>query len=175
MKFKKIFNRVIYDLLLSRLPSSNSSIGGPVWKKLRASAVKNFVEYCGTNVNIQRKALVSSKLSIGDNSGVGIGARIGGRTYIGNNVNMGMECVIITQNHAHSRTDIPMQKQGYEEEKPVHIGSDVWIGDRVMIMPGAHIGDGVIVAAGAVVAGNIPDYAIVGGVPAKIIRYRKDS
>lgn len=172
MNCKRIINRVIYDAILSHLPSSNA-IGGRVWKKIRASAVKNFIEHCGKNVNIQRKAAISSKLSIGNNSGVGVGARIGGRAYIGDNVNMGMECVIITQNHAHSRTDIPMQQQGVEEEKPVYIGNDVWIGDRVMIMPGAHIGDGVIVAAGAVVTGSVPDYSIVGGVPAKIIRYRK--
>lgn len=175
MKCKEVVNRIIYDVLLSRLPSSNQFFGGRAWKKLRAFAVKNFIEYMGKNVNIQRKATISSKLSIGNNSGVGIGARIGGRTYIGNNVNMGMDCVIITQNHAHSRTDIPMQQQGYEEEKPVYIGNDVWIGDRVMIMPGAYIGDGVIVAAGAVAAGKLPDYTIVGGVPARVIRNRKEA
>lgn len=60
-------------------------------------------------------------------------------------------------------------------KKPPLIGSDVWIGARVTILRGVEIGNGAIVAAGAVVAKDVPPYAIVGGVPAKIIRYRFDS
>lgn len=55
---------------------------------------------------------------------------------------------------------------------PVHIGHDVWIGSGVQIMPKVTIGHGAIVAAGSVVTKNVPPYAIVGGVPAKIIKYR---
>ena len=55
---------------------------------------------------------------------------------------------------------------------PVTIGNDVWIGWHAIIMPGVTIGDGAIVAAGAVVTHNVPAYAIVGGVPAKIIKMR---
>ena len=66
-----------------------------------------------------------------------------------------------------------LMEQGFEEERPVHIGNDVWIGDRVMIMPGVHIGDGSVIGAGAVVTGDIPPYSIAVGVPAKVIRSRK--
>lgn len=52
------------------------------------------------------------------------------------------------------------------------IGNDVWIGENTIIMGGAQIGDGAIIAAGAVVTKDVPPYAIVGGVPAKLIRYR---
>jgi len=55
------------------------------------------------------------------------------------------------------------------------IGNDVWIGTDVLIIGGVTIGDGAIVAAGAVVAHDVPAYAVVGGVPAKIIRYRYDT
>ena len=55
---------------------------------------------------------------------------------------------------------------------PVEIGNDVWIGANVIILPGVKIGNGAIVAAGAVVSKNVPAYSIVGGVPAKVIRYR---
>ena len=58
------------------------------------------------------------------------------------------------------------------DNRPVVIGNDVWIGANVIILPGIHIGDGAVLAAGAVVTKNIDDYAIVGGVPAKVIRYR---
>ena len=53
------------------------------------------------------------------------------------------------------------------------IGDDVWIGTRAIILPGVTIGNGVIIGAGAVVTKDVPDYAIVGGVPARVIRLRK--
>lgn len=61
-----------------------------------------------------------------------------------------------------------------ELNKPCYIGNDVWIGRGVMIKNGIKIGNGAIIGAGAVVTKDVPDYAIVGGVPAKIIRYRFD-
>lgn len=60
------------------------------------------------------------------------------------------------------------------ESKITEIGNDVWIGDRVLIMGGVKIGDGAIIAAGAVVTKDVPPYAVVGGVPAKVIKYRFD-
>lgn len=56
--------------------------------------------------------------------------------------------------------------------KPIHIGNDVWIGARSIIMDGVSIGDGAIVAAGSVVTKDVPPYAVVGGSPAKIIKYK---
>lgn len=60
----------------------------------------------------------------------------------------------------------------FQEKTPVEIGHDVWIGARVFVRDGVKIGNGVIVAAGAVVTNDVPAYAIVGGVPAKILRFR---
>lgn len=59
-----------------------------------------------------------------------------------------------------------------ENEHSIHIGSDVWIGQGVLIMDGITIGNGAIVGAGALVNKDVPDYAIVAGVPARIVRYR---
>ncbi len=65
-----------------------------------------------------------------------------------------------------------MDMQGFEEEKPVTIENDEWIGDRVVILPGVNIGDGCIISAGAVVMHDAPAYSIAGGVPAKVIGSR---
>lgn len=61
-----------------------------------------------------------------------------------------------------------------EDSKPagITVGNDVWIGNGAMILPGVEIGDGAIVGAGAVVTKSVPPYAIVGGSPARLIRYR---
>lgn len=66
-----------------------------------------------------------------------------------------------------------MCQQGSLPKQKVTIGNDVWIGTRVVILPGVHIGNGSIIAAGAVVSKDVPKYAVVGGVPAKVIKYRK--
>ena len=60
------------------------------------------------------------------------------------------------------------------DNEEVTIGNDVWIGANVIILPGVNVGDGAVLAAGAVVCKDVPPYAIVGGVPAKVIRYRFD-
>lgn len=169
----RTMNRVMYEVVLKKLPNSMVPISGRTYKVLRGLAVKNFIKHCGNNVNIEHGASLSSKMSIGNNSGVGINCSCGGAITIGDNVMMGPECVILTYNHMFDRTDIPMCEQGFQEERPVIIGNDVWIGRRVIILPGVHIGNGVIIGAGAVVTKDIPDWAVVAGNPATIKRYRK--
>ena len=68
-----------------------------------------------------------------------------------------------------------MMQQGFDTERPVTIDDDVWIGDRVLILAGVHVGKGAIIGAGAVVTKDVPPYAIVGGNPAHIIRMRGDN
>lgn len=71
------------------------------------------------------------------------------------------------------QTKITLADRNYfTEYKQTTIGNDVWVGARSIIMDGIIIGDGAIIGAGAVVTKNVPPYAIVGGVPAKIIRFR---
>ena len=67
-----------------------------------------------------------------------------------------------------------MCAQGFEEERPVVISNDVWIGGHVIILPCLHIGHGAIVGAGAVVTKDFPEYVIIGENPAKILKYRTE-
>ena len=165
------FGKLMYYSIAKHLPSSCSGIRMGQ-KAFRAFCGKLILKHCGKKVNIEKGASFSTKTSLGDYSGIGINARINGTCTIGNYVMMGTDVVVITRNHSFDRTDIPMMHQGFGEERPVVIGNDVWIGDRVIIMPGVHIGDGSILAAGAVVTHDVPSYAVVAGVPAKIIKMR---
>lgn len=172
---KKIARKIgalFYYFFAQHLPASASGlkIGQ---QAIRAFCGKLMLKKCGKKVNIEHGAEFSAKVSLGDYSGIGINARIHGECTIGDYVMMGPDVTILTRNHAFDRTDIPMMHQGFEEEKPVFIGNDVWIGEKVIILPGVHVGDGAILAAGAVVTKDVPPYAVVGGVPAKVIKMRK--
>lgn len=171
-RIKRKIGALLYYSVAKHLPPSWSGI------QIGQSALRRFcgklmLKSCGEKVNIEQNAIFSNKVSLGDYSGIGINAKIYGSCIIGNHVMMGTDCTIITRNHKHDRMDIPMMFQGFEEEKSVHIGNDVWIGDRVTIMPGVHIGNGCIIAAGAVVTKDVPDFSIAGGIPAKIIKNRE--
>ena len=168
---KGLFFRVLYEVILKNLPESNKM--GGLFSSIRVFAVRRFIKDCGKNVNIEHGAVLSSKVSISDNSGIGIDCELRGAVTIGKNVMMGPECIFFSRNHSFDRVDIPMCQQGFQEEKPIVIGDDVWLGRRVMIMPGIHIGTGAIVAAGAVVSKNVPEYALVAGNPAVIKKFRK--
>lgn len=167
---RSIFRRIYYGIGIHM----KSSVQSERAKKFRYWTASKFVSKCGTNVNFEKGARFNPELSIGDNSGVGVNCLVSGETYIGNNVMMGPDCIMYSYSHAHDRLDIPMTEQGFKKATPINIGNDVWIGARVIILPGVTIGSHVIVGAGAVVTKDVPDYAIVGGSPAKIIRMRNE-
>ena len=163
----------IYCGIAKHLPSSAHK-GTKIFRKFRRIICTPLFDKCGTNLNVEVGASFGTGkgIIIGNNSSIGIRAQVRGPLTIGDNVMMGPEVVIFTSNHRFDRLDITMDRQG-SITKPVRIGNDVWIGQRSMIMSGVTIGNGVMIAAGAVVTKDVPDYAIVGGVPAKVLKYRK--
>lgn len=107
-------------------------------------------------------------VTIGAHSVINQKCRLDGRggITIGSNVSISAEVTILTADH-----DLN-SPQFAGREKPVVIGDRVFIGTRAMVLPGVTIGEGAVVAAGAVVTRDVPPYAIVGGVPARVLGER---
>ena len=95
-----------------------------------------------------------------------------GGLQIGEGVRIAAHCVIIPANHNIDDPSIPIRKSGLTK-KGIRIENDVWIGARCVILDGVTIGEGAVIAAGAVVNRDVEPFMIVGGVPAKPIRSRK--
>jgi acetyltransferase-like isoleucine patch superfamily enzyme len=114
-------------------------------------------------------------LQIGRNCFIGAGCFISshqGGVMIGDDCLISPNVTIIANNYNYHRLDVPFREQGCSS-KGVRIGDNVWIGCGASILDGAQIGSGVIVTPNSVVAGKVPDHAIVQGNPAKIIFTRR--
>jgi maltose O-acetyltransferase len=92
---------------------------------------------------------------------------------IGNNVMIARESVVLGKMHESADPNIPMMNQGVKDVQKTIIEDDVWLGLRVVVMPGVRISTGCIIAAGGVVTRDTEPYGIYGGVPAKLIKKRK--
>lgn len=110
---------------------------------------------CGKNIHLGRDVFVNAGCKFQDQGGI----------YLGDRVLVGQNVVLATLNHgmdpAHRGDLIPA---------PIHIGNDVWIGANATVLPGVTIGDGAVVAAGAVVTRDVEPLTVVGGVPARPLK-----
>lgn len=140
---------------------------------IRSFLVTKYLRKCGENLRVKSGSEISPKSQIGDNSELGTRCMIQSHCNIGSNVIMGPDVKIYSRNHRYDNLNTPIQYQGKRQYITV-IGNDVWIGANVIILAGVEVGDHVIIGAGTVVTKDVPDYAIVGGNPAKVIRYRNE-
>ena len=170
---KEKFFTLLYILFAKNLPKSYHL---KFAKYARGFFAKRILKSFGEDANIEHGAVFNSSCSLGAFSSIGVDCELNGfgGITIGDYVMMGPETVIYTENHSTKRTDIPMQQQGYEAPKPVVIEDDVWIGRRVIILPGVTIGKGSVIGAGAVVSKDIPPYSVAVGVPARVVKSRKN-
>ena len=143
-----------------------------VWVFLCEWLVRRKVASCGKNLHVNHYSHMTSKTYLGDNvnfNGLNIAGQ--GEVHIGNNFHSGRNCSIITQNHDYDFGNAIPYGDAYIC-KAVVIEDNVWIGESVIVLPGAIIHEGAIVQAGSVVVGEVPSCAIVGGHPAKAFKYR---
>jgi len=98
--------------------------------------------------------------------------RENGKVIIGDNFHSGKDILIINSYHKYDDADAIPYDTKEMIDKDIIIEDNVWIGDRAIILGGITIGEGAIIQAGAVVVKDIPKYAIAGGNPAKIFKYR---
>lgn len=128
----------------------------------------------GTVVHATASIRQPERISLGSNVRVGPGCMIWpgtqGSIRVGDNVLFGPRVTVIGVNHGTERSRLIME----QDSRPgsIEIGSDCWIGAGSILLPNIKVGAGAVVAAGSVVTADVPEYAIVGGVPAKIIGNR---
>ena len=126
----------------------------------------------GTNLKVNRKSSVTKKTILGNNVNFnGMIIKGGGRVSIGDNFHSGEGCMMISQNHNYDFGEAVPYDNTYIC-KDIIIDDNVWLGDRVIVLAGVHIGEGAIIQAGSVVVDDISDFAIAGGHPAKVFKYR---
>lgn len=174
----RAFFLILYYGICRHLPKSTMPVFGKVFKSFRLMCAKRILKKCGHNVNIEQGAYFGNgkDVELGNNVGLGKNFKMLSRSLVVEDYLMMAEDVLfLGSNHEHSRIDIPMGEQKSTEGKtPLLIAGDVWIGARAIILPGCkRIGHGAIIGAGAVVTKDVPDWAIVGGNPAKVLKMRK--
>lgn len=140
-------------------------------KAFYTTITKMTVHTYGKNLRVNHKSRLGRNTILGDNCNFN-GMQIigGGKVHIGNNFHSGVDCMIITSNHNYEGEAIPYDNT--YRHKTIKIDDNVWFGNKVLVTGNITIGEGAIVAAGSVVCKDIPPLAIVGGNPAKVIKYR---
>jgi len=118
-----------------------------------------------------QECLSQPVVRIGDRCLIGRGSGIVGHFSIdiGDDVWTGHHVYITDQNHGYDNVDIPISQQSMPE-KPVRIGSGSWLGHGTVVLPGADIGEHVVIGANSVVTGSIPSFSVAVGAPARVVK-----
>lgn len=176
----RTFWLIVYYGIARHLPKSNRPILGKFAGGLRYQCAKHLFAECIGYVNLEQGAYIGNGrnfhvLAEGHICGFGKDFICHNRIVtIHGNLLMGEDVLFQGGGHMFDNPDVPIGSEGDYPDTPLEIMDDVWIGARAIILPGCkRIGAHSIIGAGSVVTHDVPDYAIVGGNPAKIIRMRK--
>ena len=146
-------------------------------EKIKTRKLKERLKSCGQKVYLDASTVLRYPENISIDNFVHIQPDCkffgGGGIEIGRGTMIARDVQILSQNHmydAHDLKYLPFDERVVDE--PVYIGEYVWIGACALIVPGVTIGDGAVIAAGSVVTRDVPKCAVVGGNPARILKYR---
>jgi acetyltransferase-like isoleucine patch superfamily enzyme len=131
----------------------------------------------GAGVFVGRNTILSCKngdIEIDDGANIGFNCEIfsASRVRVGKNILMAAYTYLVGGDHLYDRTDIPVLQQG-RTARGIDVGDGVWLGAHVVVTDGSTIGRDAIIGAGAVVVGEIPEFAIATGIPARVTRDRR--
>jgi maltose O-acetyltransferase len=170
-----------FELIIMVWPSTitGNRLRALYWNKKLSSMGKSPLLLRGTRFVDCKSIKIGDRFVLGENAVVNAGLCKG--IYIGSDVSIARGCFLRSSNHRFDRLDIPIQEQGHDykiirflgREYSIVIENGVLVGAHVVILSGAKIGQGSVIAAGSVVSSEIPPYSIVVGNPARVIRKRK--
>lgn len=174
--------------LLSRLPlwpADRRGFGHTAgYVPLRRGVSPTAILHGRDRIHVHPDALINDHVVIQAGEGVTVAAKAqvnyftvilgGSGVHIGENVLIGPQCLIAAANHDFRQTHTPMRFAGGVSRGPVIIENNAWIGGHATITDGVTIGEEAVVAAGSVVTRDVPAWSIVRGVPARVVRDRRD-
>lgn len=187
--FLRVIHRYQWDLLFSprfirkRFHFYNSYISSRSYieyeniqllKMGRRTSIHDFTTI--SIMNDYNTGIKNARMEIGDNTYIGEGCNLragGGLLKIGNQCSISQNITIVVSNHQYKKGQLIKDQPWTTDHNFVIIGDDVWVGANSVILPGVKIGTGAIIGAGSVVTKDVPDYAIVVGNPAHVLKYRE--
>ncbi|MCC7125457.1 MAG: acyltransferase [Acidobacteria bacterium] len=146
---------------------------------LDAKGIDNQGLLIGNGVFVGRNTILSCKngdIIIEDHANIGFNCEIfsASRVRVGKSILMAAYTYLVGGDHLYDRVDIPVLEQG-RTARGIDVGDGVWLGTHVVVTDGSTIGRDAIIGAGAVVVGEVPEFAIAAGIPAKVMRDRRDN
>ena len=145
---------------------------GIIRRKARIDGVPFHGFTLGRRAILEDQSLINNVMGavdIGEDTLIGVGSVVIGPVSIGRDVLLAQHVVVSALNHDFRDPSLPVRLQGVSTE-PIHIADGAWVGASAVILPGVRVGRNAVVAAGAIVTDDVPDFSVVVGNPARVVR-----